>query len=304
MTYGGTPICVVGRFPPPLGGVSVYCSRRYAQLRQQSSRARRIDFSDPRWPFQLLLSRHVEYEVNTLNLAFIFVHFMLGKMKRSVVIDHNASRRYLGWRKAVLLRMLRGVREIRVVNEALKEFYPPNIRTNVVVPFVPPDVNDLDAILETYPTKVRNFIEGGVFFVNSASWYAPYEDSDLYGLAESLRLLDRIPELRLLIAIGASDALPGGLRDAIGRYEGTGRLCLLEGQRQLWPVFAKRAICLRLTPLDGDSVTVREALHFGCPVLASDAVERPEGCSLYEYGDFDDLECHTRQILQHYKSSD
>ncbi len=304
MSYGGNPICVVGRFPPPLGGVSVYCSRRYTQLRQASSGARRIDFSDPRWPVQLLLSRHVDYEVNTLNLAFIFVHFMLGKMSRSVVIDHNASRRYLGWRKVILLRMLRGVREIRVVNEALKEFYPPNIKTNVVVPFVPPDMNDLGAILETYPTKVRSFIESGVFFVNSAWRYTPYENSDLYGLAESLKLLDRISELRLLIAIGASDTLPGGLRDAIGRHVATGRLCLLEGQRQLWPVFAKRAICLRLTPLDGDSVTVREALHFGCPVLASDAVERPEGCTLYDYGDFDDLVCHAQQILRHYNSND
>ena len=298
------PICVVGRFPPPLGGVSVYCARRYAELQTQSDGTRKIDFSDPRWPLQLLLSRNVEYEVNTLNLAFMLIHFLLGKMSRSVVIDHNASRDYRGWRKALLLRMLAQAREIRVVNEALKEFYPPAQQTNVVVPFVPPDANERDAIFETYPRDVRDFIDREVFFVNSAWRYAAHRDTDLYGLEDSVRLLERLPDIRVLIAVGDGEALPGALRDSVSRYVETGRLCVLKGQKELWPVFTKCAICLRLTPLDGDSVTIREALYFDCPVLASDAVSRPEGCTLYRYGDFDDLEAKARKILKGYPIND
>ena len=34
---------------------------------------------------------------------------------------------------------------------------------------------------------------------------------------------------------------------------------------------------MRPTRTDGDAVSIREAMHFGRPVVASDAVPRPEG---------------------------
>jgi len=42
---------------------------------------------------------------------------------------------------------------------------------------------------------------------------------------------------------------------------------------------------LRTTQFDGDSISVREALHFGVPVVASDSARRPDGVHLYPAGD-------------------
>jgi glycosyltransferase involved in cell wall biosynthesis len=48
-------------------------------------------------------------------------------------------------------------------------------------------------------------------------------------------------------------------------------------------------VLLRTTHYDGDSVAVREALHFGTPVIASDNGMRPEGVQLIPAKDLEKL---------------
>jgi glycosyltransferase involved in cell wall biosynthesis len=48
-------------------------------------------------------------------------------------------------------------------------------------------------------------------------------------------------------------------------------------------------IFVRAAISDGDSVSVREALHAGVKVIASDCSERPRGSSLFKTGDASDL---------------
>jgi glycosyltransferase involved in cell wall biosynthesis len=55
------------------------------------------------------------------------------------------------------------------------------------------------------------------------------------------------------------------------------------------PVLARSSGMLRPSREDGDSVAVREALAFGVPVLASDAVVRPDGVTTYPLGAGDGL---------------
>jgi len=48
-------------------------------------------------------------------------------------------------------------------------------------------------------------------------------------------------------------------------------------------------VFIRPTYLDGDSIALREAIYLGKQVIASDCVERPDGCVLFKLGDPDDL---------------
>jgi glycosyltransferase involved in cell wall biosynthesis len=54
-------------------------------------------------------------------------------------------------------------------------------------------------------------------------------------------------------------------------------------------VISRSVALVRPTFADGDSISVREALALGVPVIASDAAERPEGTVLFETGNLDDL---------------
>ena len=56
-------------------------------------------------------------------------------------------------------------------------------------------------------------------------------------------------------------------------------------------------IMLRTTWYDGDAISVREALHFGVPVIASDNGMRPEGTHLIPARDLDALVASVEKIL-------
>src|SRR6266436_3822932 len=58
-------------------------------------------------------------------------------------------------------------------------------------------------------------------------------------------------------------------------------------------------VMVRSTFVDGDAITVREALAFGVPVVASDTDFRPEGVTLFRRGDVSDLAVKLSHVLAH-----
>lgn len=63
-------------------------------------------------------------------------------------------------------------------------------------------------------------------------------------------------------------------------------------------VMSRSAALIRPTYTDGDSISVREALALGVPVIASDAVSRPAETILFESGNSDDLMKKMEWILE------
>jgi glycosyltransferase involved in cell wall biosynthesis len=62
-----------------------------------------------------------------------------------------------------------------------------------------------------------------------------------------------------------------------------------ESRSEFLPVYAVADVFLRPTTTDGDANSIREALHFGIPVVASDVIPRPAGCRLYPFGNHEEL---------------
>jgi glycosyltransferase involved in cell wall biosynthesis len=61
------------------------------------------------------------------------------------------------------------------------------------------------------------------------------------------------------------------------------------GHAECLHLMSRSTAFIRPTLTDGDSVSVREALALGVPVIASNAVTRPNGTILFESGNSDDL---------------
>jgi glycosyltransferase involved in cell wall biosynthesis len=75
-------------------------------------------------------------------------------------------------------------------------------------------------------------------------------------------------------------------------------VCLGEVSHERCLAFLRAAdVVVRSTFVDGDAITVREALAFGVPVLASDTAFRPEEVTLFRKGDVSDLVARLRQVL-------
>ena len=63
-------------------------------------------------------------------------------------------------------------------------------------------------------------------------------------------------------------------------------------------VMNQLSVLLRPTYFDGDSVSVREAVALGIPVVASDTGYRPDSVTLFKVGDCGDLCLHLESALQ------
>lgn len=296
---------VIARFPPPLGGVSVFSKRKVDQLRQDHNNVLTVDFGKRIWPVKLawncINNRQAIYLVNTLNIFIIAYIFMCGGLSRCVIYDHNASRGYYASpiKKRLLMWFLRRARRIVVVHERLSNFYHSvGIEPEVESPFIPPNILKSDEIISTYPRFVKDFINEreSIKIVNSAWRYVVDEaGNDLYGIGPSLIALEEVRKrgiaAKMLFAFGDFDDRfwPQDVRERKNRLEREGALCILSGQKELWPLFRSVDLFLRTTFTDGESVSVNEALYFGCKVIASDAVPRPEKAVLYQVGKTTDL---------------
>jgi glycosyltransferase involved in cell wall biosynthesis len=63
-------------------------------------------------------------------------------------------------------------------------------------------------------------------------------------------------------------------------------------------VMARSAVFIRPTFRDGDSISVREAVALGLPVVASNVGTRPESVLLFEAGDRDGLVACVERALK------
>jgi glycosyltransferase involved in cell wall biosynthesis len=67
-----------------------------------------------------------------------------------------------------------------------------------------------------------------------------------------------------------------------------------------YPLLLKSSVFIRPTNTDGDAISLREALYFGVPSVASDVVTRPEGTILFKNRNIDDLTVKVRDLLDNY----
>jgi len=136
------------------------------------------------------------------------------------------------------------------------------------------------------PPDVDRFFTTHEQVLLSMGWLEPEYDYPL-----QIRALARLRRMfpRLGLAIFGAGRLEEELR-AQGRATGESKHLLLAGDiphPAAMEAMSRCAIFLRTTLYDGDSISVREALHLGVPVIATDNGMRPEGVILVPIGDED-----------------
>lgn len=67
-------------------------------------------------------------------------------------------------------------------------------------------------------------------------------------------------------------------------------LFIIPGPHSTYAIYKHVDGTIRNTATDGDSLSVRESLYLGLPTLATDRVDRPEGCLLFHYNDAESLD--------------
>lgn len=234
---------------------------------------------------------------------------------KSVIIAlHTDSLRRLwpvrGWlaRRAVL-GAFRAAAKLIAVNAHIRDFIDDvaglGDRTAVIPAFIEPVArpDDDDAV----DPAVRSFCESHhpVILANGAP--IVYDDGrDLYGIDMTIELLDRLraawPKIGVVWYVlkfaGWSPSYLEKMAEQIGRRGLEPQWLFVEPTGEMYPVFRDVGLFVRPTCSDGDAVSIREALHFGVPVVASDAAPRPAGTIVFASRDQDDFVAKVRTTLE------
>src|SRR5690606_3205564 len=84
-----------------------------------------------------------------------------------------------------------------------------------------------------------------------------------------------------------------------GRNDAAGsEFVYVDDDVSFFSLLQKSTLSIRPTRTDGDSLSVRESLALGIPVVASNVVERPEGCVSFLSGNVEDLERKVLDVLR------
>jgi glycogen(starch) synthase len=302
-------VLLLGPYPPPWGGVqtNLVAIRRLLRERGEAcavinlTRHRRPDADDvyfPKTPAQVsrLLLR-LDYDIAHMHIGgdvsarLLWLSLVLCAMtrSRSVLTLHSGGYPYSEHGRAARPGSFRGFvfrrfDRIITVNEAQVEMFrrfgvaPERIRL-----IAPHAVTD-DWQHAALPEAMRQFIESHTPALITVSGLRPEYDLPLQiDALDAVRALH--PRAGLMIVGAGEDEEEIRRRIAAKSYAGHVMLCGDVPHEVALRAVAESDLFLRTTRYDGDAISVREALHLGVPVIATDNGMRPAGVRLIPVGD-------------------
>ena len=322
------PLALVGIYPPPYGGVAVSLMRLlpyldaagidYVVYNTGRSRTDHPRICDVGWSWRwmvrmLLFSRHRAIQFSTSRWQARVFAALINLLRGTRVVIYargyslpDSFFRARGLQRRLVRWTLRHTDRVFATNADLKERIAAmgyaRERIDTVPPFIPPPDPPRAADI---PDEVRRFCadKGPVLVANGA--FVLVNGADVYGLRAMAdlveRLLPQFPRLAVVVYMrrGAHSA-QGEFQDLADRLQSPplrDHLRLHDSSGDFLPVLAIADVFLRPTTTDGDANSIREALQFGVPVVASDVVPRPEGCRLYSGGTASALAEATADVL-------
>lgn len=315
-----------GTYPPPIGGISIHIFRLFNHLKK----VRKIkvrDFNgieihnDPdvvkiNMPFfefvKLFFCQKKIIHVHTSQTIALVLFMLLGYKHNYIMTIHgyrvfNSTGKL---RNYVLTRFLSKAQYIFMNDNGLSDLYIKKFRieeNKIIV--VPAYIKPLDIERKELPEEIISF-RNKIPFLISANAFKLYkiDGIDVYGLDI---LIDLIKELRVLkYEVGLVFCLPqqGDVfyeRECKKKIEDLGLTeYILIFNRPLtngFQVWELSDLFIRPTSTDIEGISVKEALEFGTPAIASDVCRRPREAIIFKNRDFNDLLQQTRKLIDNYE---
>jgi glycosyltransferase involved in cell wall biosynthesis len=175
--------------------------------------------------------------------------------------------------------------------------------------FLPPPNDDEDLIVKSYSNELLLFLKDHhPILIANAFQLSIYQNIDLYGLDLCVELIfylkNKFNNVGLVFALSDENHNKpyfDNIKERLHQLNINNNFIFITGSKEIWPLFKKVDLLVRPTYTDGDAVSIREALYFGCPVIASNSCERPHNTILFENRDLHDFSEKCLEILTYKK---
>ena len=333
-------IVQVGPYPRPIGGVSVYIKRMksymdilgianevwdLSNINKRVSGVTNIRFRYV--PFKYLFRKDIKlihYNIPGISYKIyigFFNRFLFNRRKKILTI-HGESRdlfvnkcllknRYLQISNAAIMaKSLNSFDAIISVKVGDREYL---LNKGINKPiyelpaFIFPTEDDENSRIPQY---VLDFISSKKFIISAnASLIQFYNNQDLYGIDMCIKLIEKLNKDKE--DVGMVFCLPeinntlyfNKLKKWIDKAKIEKNFLFVNQKVELYPIIKKSQLFVRPTNTDGDAVSIREALFYKIPSIASDICDRPQGTILFKSRNIDDLYNKTVEVIENYEKA-
>ena len=312
-------IIQIGPYPPPYGGISMYIKRMKKIMDS-------LNIENEVWN---MFSDTEEYGVKKTKLKYLFwnilsnrkskiLHYNIsgikgkefiyllnrtvGKNKKNIMTLHGDCKDLFIENKEKMVRVLNSFDVLICVKSGDKRVlssYGVNTKIFEIPAYIKPIYQSNDE--KDIPSNVREFIEEAEFLISANGSISINNNEDLYGLDMLIELMGLIiheyPTVKLIFCVLAKDKQTDeekiyykNLKKIIVERKLNQQIYLFEVENtEFYPILKQSNMFIRPTNTDGDAVSIREALDFNIPCIASDVVVRPKEVKLFKNRDIMDL---------------
>lgn len=310
-----------GFYPPPLGGISIYCKRLVEKLHEKESsvilrnfaksksqKEYVADASNPLWEFvRLLFVKKRIIHSQFTNIYLLLLLYIFGSRHPLIMTLHNRRLVLLqGWKRRVVNQLFRRARYIIYNDSAytaqLQEKYDINEEKIVILPtYISPSRDECKGLTPEIETFCKKFD-----YTISANGSNLIKNvyGDVYGLDQLIELMSRLVNkdgMNVGLIFCISEISGNYYNECVERIKERNLtdnfLFVINSDVNGFEVWAHTNLFVRPTMSDMEGVSVKEALEFGTPVVASDVCVRPREAVLYATGNIDDLYNKVRKVL-------
>lgn len=274
-------ILVIGKVPPPIGGVSIHISRLLDHLDDKQVSYYFYDLKN----FSLLkfvnLVRkfkisHLHTNSYLLQVIYSLISFFSGN--KSIITYHCDLVGNITFLQDILLKIsLKFVNVPIVLNQhSYKKAYRINKKTKLIGSFFPPArTAQLD---EKVKKELDEFRKKYNYIFSTNAYRRVFDNNrkEIYGISYILEAIKNLPNCGLIFAD------PSGEHERFVSHSNL-NIYYIKGAHSFFNIIEYSDCLIRYTSTDGDAVSIREALFLKKTVIATDVVSRPEGVVLCKY---------------------
>jgi len=325
-------IAIIGPFPPPHGGMAVHIERMKKYLEKNClehivycenkiKKYKNIVNIEPIGSYKkfilqipFLKSNILHFHTNDFRMKILLGWYKLfgkkiiltihGETLHDQLTTSNALSRYL------LLFSLKKLDKIICVNNKIKKeimdlgFDAKKI--NVISAFILPNSDELKIKeLPEFFSKIRQKYK--FLITANASRLSFYKDQDLYGIDLSIELMKlllnngykNIGFLFIISDVG-DHYYYKEMQNLVRKYNLEGIFYFYTKPVAYPAVINMCDLFIRPSNTDGDALSLREALIFKKPAIASDVCKRPKGTILFRNRNVEDLYLKTTSVINYY----
>jgi glycosyltransferase involved in cell wall biosynthesis len=304
MTRKNINILILGKIPPPIGGVTIHTSRLLDLCDKENFEYTFYDLSN----FEIRTfirvirrSKIAHIHANNPLLLFLFSFACFIYNTYSILTIHGNINSYNTIMSLFEVLAISFVKKPILLNSfSLKKAKKFNKNSIMISSFIPPLLNE--GISRNHLSKIVSIKQKAnyVFCTNASDLVYDKFGNEVYGILPLIDFFNNNPNLGLLISDPKSSYKNYIHNNNIAVNP---NIILLTGKHSFFEIIKKSNCVIRNTSKDGDSLSIKEALYLNIPVIATNCVDRPKGVELIEYGSQQSLSNGITNLLNNFSKN-